>query len=130
MTLKRRIEVINVVEANPLKKKKLIAEAFGISNSTLSTLLKDREKYKKYYYSGQTNPNKRRVRGPKLGNVDEALVQWLAQARAANTTVNGRVLKGRATAIAQELGITGWTCSEGWIHRFKHRYNLSFGNSK
>ena len=44
LTVKRKLEVIERVESIPPGKKKDIAAEFGIPQSTLSTILKDKEK--------------------------------------------------------------------------------------
>ena len=46
LSLKRKIEIIAAAEANPTKKKKIIAAEFGVAPSTLTGILKDAEKYK------------------------------------------------------------------------------------
>ena len=46
LTLKRKIDLISTAEMNPSKKRKEIAEEFGIAPTTVTGILKDKEKYK------------------------------------------------------------------------------------
>ena len=46
LPLKRKIELINVIEKRPAGKKKEIAEEFSIILNTISTIVKDKEKYR------------------------------------------------------------------------------------
>ena len=50
LPLKRKIKLIDAVEKRPAgKKKKEIAEEFGIVPNTLSTIVKDKEKYRQAF---------------------------------------------------------------------------------
>ena len=62
LSLKRKIELINEVESSPFKRKKVIAEEFGIPHNTLSTIMKNKEKYKEQFRSSSTDPSKQRRR--------------------------------------------------------------------
>ena len=59
ISLKRKIKPIEEVEANPHKLKKAIANEQQIPPATLSNILKNREKYKKQFYSGENLLKKR-----------------------------------------------------------------------
>ena len=126
LSLKRKIDLIHAVEKNPEKKRKETAYEFGIKPSTLSGILRGKEKYKFQYYSGQTDVQKMRARPPKQEAVDIALLHWFAFARSNNIPVNGSVMKSKAEELSRHLGIVGWRCSEGWLHRFKKRHNISY----
>ena len=45
LPLKRKIELIDAVEKRPAGKQKEVAEEFGIIPNTLSTIVKDKDKY-------------------------------------------------------------------------------------
>ena len=75
ISLKRKIKLIEEVEANPHKLKKAIADIQQIPPATLSNILKNREKYKKQFYSGD-NLLKKRDRACQHGEVDAELLKW------------------------------------------------------
>ena len=126
LTLKRKIDLIGTAEMNPSKKRKEIAEGFGIAPTTVTGILKDKEKYKQQYFSGQIDVNKSRVRPARFNAVDDALLQWFTHARSSNIPVTGPAMKAKAEDISHQLGIYDWSCSEGWLHRFKKRHNISY----
>ena len=74
ISLKRKIKLIEEVEANPHKLKKAIVDE-QIPPATLSNILKNREKYKKQFYSGD-NLLKKRDRACQHGEVDAELLKW------------------------------------------------------
>ena len=126
LTLKSKIDLISTAEMNPSKKRKEIAEEFGIAPTTVTGILKDKEKYKQQYFSGQIDVNKSRVRPARFNAVDDALLQWFTHARSSNIPVTGPAMKAKAEDISHQLGIYDWSCSEGWLHRFKKRHNISY----
>ena len=75
ISLKRKIKLIEEAEANPHKLKKAIADEQQIPLVTLSNILKNREKYKKQFYSGD-NLLKKRDRACQHGEVDAELLKW------------------------------------------------------
>ena len=75
ISLKRKIKLIEEVEANPHKLKKAIADEQQIPPATLSNILKNREKYKKQCYSGD-NLLKKRDRACQHGEVDAEPLKW------------------------------------------------------
>ena len=75
ISLKRKIKLIEEVEANPHKLKKAIADEQQIPPATLSNILKNREQYKKQFYSGD-NLLKKRDRACQHGEVDAELLKW------------------------------------------------------
>ena len=48
-------ELIQEVEDNPTKLRKTIANEFGIPSCTLTTIMRDKKKYKKQYFGGEEN---------------------------------------------------------------------------
>ena len=73
--LKRKIKLIEEVEANPHKLKRAIADEQQIPPTTLSNILKNREQYKKQFYSGD-NLLKKQDRACQHGEVDAELLKW------------------------------------------------------
>ena len=75
ISLKRKIKLIEEVEASPHKLKKAIADEQQIPPATLSNIFKNREKYKKQFHSGD-NLLKKRDRTSQHGEVDAELLKW------------------------------------------------------
>ena len=58
-----------------------MANKFGIPCTTLSTILKEKEKYKQLYFSGEENVARLRSRGAQLQDIDQVLLPWFTDAR-------------------------------------------------
>ena len=71
LSLKRKIEIIDYVEKNPCKQRQTIATELRVPPSTLSKIIKDKQKYLQLYETSK-NPDMKHNRGPKLESVDRA----------------------------------------------------------
>ena len=126
ITIKRKLEIIDLVDkAPPGKKKKDIASEVGIPASTLSTILKNRDVLQASHAFGSSK--KKRNRDPSRSDVDAALFQWFTAARAQSVPISGEILKTKAEELAFELDPSAlWTCSSGWLSRWKTRHNITY----
>jgi hypothetical protein len=61
-----------------------------------------------------------------LGNVDQALLERFKAQKNAGFPINGPILKAQAKKIAKQLGHENFTCNNGWLDRFKNRYNIVY----
>ena len=120
LPLKGKNGIIYAVEGNPSKTKKEIADEFGIASSTLSTVLRDKEKYKRLFHGGETTAKCKRLRSAHRSDVESELFRWFCFARSSNVPVNGPVLKAKAGEFAGSLGLD-WKCTDS-LTRFKHRH--------
>ena len=83
-------------EKNPSKTE--ICEKHSMPNSTLSTILKDREKLQKAREDSKFRLTTKKMKLCSYEELEEAVFPWFGQARAMN--VPGPVIIGKATEIA------------------------------
>lgn len=100
-----------------------VCREFGLVNSTVGSILKNKEKILKAFK--EDGENVKRIRGCERTDIDAALLTWFKQCRSANIPVSGPLLKEKATEFGQMFGVD-FTCSNGWIDRFKARHSISF----
>ncbi len=111
-----------------IKSKKSIAAEFSIPASTLSTWLKNADEIKKMYVSGDVAPQRKKARGAKYPEVEDALLKWFQSARNQGVPISGEICQEKARDFARRLGIseTEFDCSTGWLDRFKTRHSITF----
>ena len=73
----------------------------NIAPSTLSTILKDKEKLNASTVVG--NSKKKRHRDPTRPEIDAALFQWFTAAQAQSIPISGEILKAKAEELSKEL---------------------------
>ena len=112
-SIKRKLEII-VNSLPPDKKKKDVASEYGIAPSTLSTILKDKEKLRPSAVVG--NFKKKRHRDLTRPEIDTALFQWFTATRAQSIPISGEILKAKAEELSKESDESdSWICSSGWL---------------
>jgi len=77
------------------------------------------------HYSANKNAHCKRARLSQLKNVDEAMYEWYQKARSKNIPVTGPMLQEKAKRATEELGDAAFKASNGWLDRFKKRYNIT-----
>lgn len=61
--------------------------------------------------------------------IDESLIRWFTERRAAGVRVTGKGLKHEALRLHRENGSQSFKASCGWFASFKRRHNISFRRS-
>lgn len=123
LTLREKLKIIDEVNSGG-KRKKDIAEEYGIPASTLSTILKQEELVRQRMVSG--NLNNKRVRKSEFPEVEECLIKWFKQCRDHNVSVGGPILKEKAEHFAKSFGYNNFRASNGWLEKFKQRHDIVF----
>ncbi|XP_061164992.1 tigger transposable element-derived protein 6-like [Saccostrea echinata] len=70
-------------------------------------------------------PPRKRHRSAHYADMESALFMWFSNARAQNIPISVEILKTKAKQFGTEMGITGFSYSNGWLSRFKMRHGIS-----
>lgn len=120
LSISEKKRVIQAVEDGQLKKD--VAKQFGILPSTLSMILKNKDRIT----GSALIASRKRSRQGEFPRLEECLLKWIRQCRGQNVPVGGFMLKEKAKSFAQSLGIKGFAASEGWLSNFKNRHGITF----
>ncbi|GFV09524.1 major centromere autoantigen B [Trichonephila clavipes] len=114
LTISEKQKVIGLVEEG--ERKVDVAKAFEIPLSSLSTILKNKEKI----FSAPSSRVRKRVSKGNFPRIEQCLVSWMRQCRGQNIPMGGSLLMEKPKAFAKELGIE-FLASERWLSNFKKR---------
>ena len=123
--LATKIAVIDAVEAGTRNKTE-IAKSFSLPKSTLSTILKNKDRLRESYATASFDRGRKRLRLAAHPDIEEVLFSWFKQARCMNVPISGPILKVKAKELALKLGHFNFACSTGWLERFKSRHSIVF----
>ena len=107
------------------KTKSQIAAKYGISKSTLSTWLKNKDKVYEATTKG-SNSKRQRLRLGTFANLDQTMFKWLLVVRSRDVAVLALVFKTKATEFAEKMNVENFKASDGWLDRWYKRFNVSF----
>ncbi|XP_046401531.1 tigger transposable element-derived protein 6-like [Ischnura elegans] len=121
-TLEQKIAILKDVDTG--MKKLDVAKKYDISPSSLTTILKKRNKIEKSTMFNAVNPMRKRLRAATYDKVDEATFKWFLQIRSLNIPVTGTLICQKAKQLAVTLGEDGFCASQGWLEKFRTRHNI------
>ncbi|KAK1157956.1 tigger transposable element-derived protein 4-like [Acipenser oxyrinchus oxyrinchus] len=123
LALAERVEVLKKLENK--ESQTSIALSFGVNQSAISRIQKNKEKILEEWQKNG-NPHRKRNRAGKAEDVGAALLQWFIQARTRQIPVSGPLLMEKANRLAQGLGLMDFKASNGWLERWKERNAIKF----
>ena len=115
-----------LIEVESGGKKSDIAAKYGVPLNTLSTWMKNSEKIKNSFKSGDQNLLRKRIKTGKYEEVDSALFKWFSAKSEQAASINGPFLLEKANKFAADLGFTDFRCNMSWITAFKERHGIRF----
>lgn len=121
ITIEQKSAMLKAVESGVKKKK--VAEDFGVSLSTLSTILSKREAITGAVARG-VKGDRMKLRAPAFEAVEKAVFNWFLEIRASGTPVSGALLQQKARNFACIMGHDDFVASDGWLQRFKERHDI------
>jgi predicted transcriptional regulator len=124
LTLEEKVHLIRTVEEGQLKKND-IAENFGIPPSTLSTIIRSKDKVLSAHEKRLFTASCKKMKTAKHEDVEAALLRWFREVRDSTTPVSGTLMREKADQLGKEFGVD-FSASVGWLERFKHRHGIVF----
>jgi predicted DNA-binding protein YlxM (UPF0122 family) len=125
MTLSQKVELINAFE-NGHQSRSLIAKEFGVSKSTVSDIIKKKDRIVEAYEECNFGTERKRLRTSFYVDVEQSLLSWLKNARALGIPITGPAVQSKGRELAVLMGHPDFVCSQGWLHRFKARHGIMF----
>lgn len=122
LTVGDKIKIIEEVKKG-VKRKKDIASEFGIPASTLSTILKDKDKILKAVEEAPCLPRRKRFKASSFPEIEHAMTEWIKRVRDYNLPISGPLIQEKAAEFAKNLGLT-FQASSGWLEKFKLRNGI------
>ena len=106
LSLKTKVNILKSIEkvAGEYGAKGRIAKDFGIANSTLSTIIKDKQKILSTFEQSDFEPDQKRLWVAAYKDLEDALLLWFKGVRGKNVPVLGPILQVKAEELAKELG--------------------------
>ena len=122
-SIKDKYSALTEVEDGNTKSQ--VAAKYCIPKNTLSTWLKNKDKIFEATKKG-SNSKRQRLRQGTFANLDQAMFKWLLVVRSRDVAVSALVFKTKAIEFAEKMNVENFKASDGWLDRWKKRFNVSF----
>ena len=104
-----------------------LKDKFHVSVGSISNILKRKNEYMDDYECNKNKKMKRKSTINITQEISEKTYEWFVLQRSKRIPISGPILQEFALKVANELGDTGgFKASNGWLDRFKSRYNIQF----
>ncbi|XP_041379849.1 CENP-B homolog protein 2-like [Gigantopelta aegis] len=94
----------------------------GIGKSTIGDILKKNEKWLNIVEDESSLSRSRHAKNQKL---EQALYLWLSDMSSRNGAINDQMLIEKAKRLGEQMNVTDFAYSRGWLSRFKSRHNVA-----
>ncbi|KAH6948713.1 hypothetical protein HPB50_025927 [Hyalomma asiaticum] len=102
-----------------------LVKTYGVSKSTISTIIKSKDKI---ISTDANSTDRKRLRRATYVDMEEVLLKWFVDARARNIPISGPMMLAKVKDFAFLLDFPDFCPGNGWLHRFKVRHGIVFGS--
>ena len=126
LSLEKKLQVIKHLQENPGTSIRALGEKFGCGKTQIAYILKNKEPILSLFYDNSSGSRVHTIksRTSEYFEVNEALHKWFHLACSKNIYPGGPELMEKAKEIAEKLGISDFKGSQGWLDKWKKRYNV------
>lgn len=115
-------EIVKLIEIEK-KTQNYVANLYNCDRTTISKILKDKEKWNSLDRKNQTL---KKIRTPKYESLENAVFLWIATQRSENKPVHGYNIRQKALELAEKADIESFKASNRWFDRFLSSYELKY----
>ena len=123
LDISEKVKVLEFAKQNPNLGSRKLADHFEIGKTQIQAILKNKEAIIHAYVSNETPNHAKRKPSSKYSDVNQAVWDWYTMCRNSNIPVSGSMLQEEATLIAENLEISDFVASNGWLEKFKRKYS-------
>ena len=125
LTLQKKVEVIRTHEKNPRINVRELAERFECGKTQIAMIIKQKDSILSAYETNASTALVRATtRSSEYADINKALYDWYCLACSKNLYPNGPQLMEKARQIATALDKSRFKGSNGWLEKWKSRYNI------
>ena len=127
LTLKQKYELIKESEKNPTLTTTELAGIYACGKTQVYQILKDEAAIIEHYEANVTGNLRRSLKESRKSpytEINDLLYQWFLVAVCKNIYPDGPTLCAQALEIAKRLQAGDFKASNGWLEKWKARYNI------
>ena len=126
LSLEKKVQVIKHLQENPGTSIRALGEKFGCGKTQIAYILKNKECILSLFYDNSSGSRVHTIKSctSEYSEVNEALHKWFRLACYKNIYPGGPELMEKAKKLAEKLGKSDFKGSQGWLDKWKKRYNV------
>ena len=92
---------------------------------SINAILRKKDEFLKELESNSNPKDKKRGRPLEFDEINQTVWKWFCMARESNIPISGPMIQFEAGEIANRMSIDKFKASNGWLGKWKSRYNVS-----
>lgn len=125
LSLPEKIQIIHEYESGTFSSQRQLADKYNISKTAVGEMLRNKDILKAHFEINANTKRKRFCTSSKFADINEIVWNWFTSARKNGVQMSGPMIQEKALQVAQELNVPDFKGSNGWLHSWKSRYNVS-----
>ena len=127
LSFKQKAEICEI-SSKPGFDKDKICEKFNISKSSINRILQNKSEILKItdQKSNSNAARQKTIRKPKNFELEMKLCEWIRIRQEKGYPISGEDIRARGIHLANVLKVDDFKPSNGWIDRFKKRFDIRF----
>ncbi|KAM3936770.1 tigger transposable element-derived protein 4-like [Leptodactylus fuscus] len=127
LTVQQKVEIIRELEGNSSLRQTDLANRYNMPLMTVNTIVRNKKHILEQSEKlGKMSGKRSKFRKAKHEELENILMKWINQARAAGINIDGSVVREKANTLAAKMNVKDFVASSGWFTRFKERNSLSY----
>ncbi|GFR94207.1 tigger transposable element-derived protein 4 [Elysia marginata] len=124
LTVGLKLKIINDIENGV--ERSVILKQYKLPQSTLSTIIANKEDIKKRVDDAGYSPQRRKFKKSKYHEIEEQLCKWCKamSCRSEGESLTNAAIGKKALELASQLGMSDFNANASWIGRFRLRWGL------
>ena len=123
-SLSARVKIEIIADIEKGEKQSAVYSRLSLPKTTVSTIWKNKEKFKRSFTSTESQVDCKRFRSSMNSDIDAALLEWFKQARNYNIPITAKLLVDKAQVFASAMKLPSFTATMEFIVRWKKRHAI------
>ena len=119
------IKAFEAIRNQPGAKAKIVRD-YGLPNTSCLNRILEKKEEVCSKFENNFSTDRKRFRTSFYPELDRDLYAWFLQMRSRNIELSGDLILQQASRMAAEKQIQNFSASQGFLGRFKQRYNINF----
>ena len=122
LSIKEKVELLKNSDG---KSSRQLAEKYGVGRTQVQNLMKRKREILDSYEDDANSSRKRQCVSTVNNDLNDLMWQWFQKLRSQMIPVSGPMMQEKALAISQQLNLSDFKASTGWLRSFKQRHNIN-----
>jgi DDE superfamily endonuclease/Tc5 transposase DNA-binding domain len=126
LQLNQQYSLIQDVESGKFSKKEIMIKYDLRNQCNINSIMKRKEKVISEVEQGNFDSKRKKLRFGDHKLIEDTIIEWMNKIWTPEMRINGQFIQEKAMQLAKERKIEGFAASNGWLEKFRKRFNVEY----